>query len=192
LLVGCAAEPAPAPPERAAWKLRELPAEQSPTSRARARVARAEGQDADWTILSLHQDGSVLYGRARPPQAGYHGWPQYDVRLLAEGAQATTVVASPRDGSPNIDAALAPAGDPAVALVTAERELVLWRPNAPAVMLDNEVVPGLSFSADGRRLVYAKGTQPELDIFLVQVPATISMSACRGEARKKTPKRSRS
>ena len=147
---------------------RDIAPAESPLGRAAQRIAAVEGTAAGWEILDVTADGAVLYGRRLPAGPGYHGRPTFAVKLLA--AHPSAAPERVGDG-PVVDAALSPARDHPVALVTATGTLALWRPNTEPIAIDDAVAHGLSFAADGTSLVYAKGVAPELEIYLADLSA---------------------
>ncbi|MBI4704811.1 MAG: peptidoglycan DD-metalloendopeptidase family protein [Deltaproteobacteria bacterium] len=138
----------------------------SPLGRARERL-RASGVPDDFEVLSVGPAGEVLYGRPILP-ARPDADPAFQAELLPPGAAARPV---PVGTEPLIDAAVCARADGAAAIVTARGELLLWRPDAAPVALDREVSSGLSCSARGDRLAYAKGMAPELDVYVVDLGA---------------------
>ena len=154
--------------DRPVWQLRDLPASQCPMGRAARRIAEVEGAGDGWEILSLGADGSLIYGRRDASGPGYHGRARYSAKLLGASSGSQPIAIG---DEALIDAALSPAPGHAVAIVTAAGKLLLWRPDGESAVLDRAAKPGLSFSADGSKLAYAKGVAPELDVYIVDLPS---------------------
>jgi hypothetical protein len=150
LLVACeVAAPPPdrsAPPEPAPRaELRPLEPEQAPAGRARV-AADCDG----CRLFATTPDGAALFGRplARPG----HAAPEYALEELpARGSL-------PRSASPEpVTDALVLAGGTLATIVGGELRV-------GDRTIDTEVLPGLSATADGRRIFYARGTAPETEI----------------------------
>lgn len=93
-----------------------------------------------------------------------------DERTLAESA---------------LDARLVPRSD-AVLLLAGDRTLWRWTP-AGATPLDDQVVPGLAVSPDGRRAAYAKGQLPELDVWELELDGGEPRAAASGDGPEHAP-----
>ncbi len=157
-------------PDRAAesnkprlW-LRPAVTSDSSQQRARAHIALVEGSANAWELLSLSGSGAFVYGKPLPASRGYHGQPSFaPVKLLTTADKTPQLLSA----APLIDAVIAASG--AVAMLAPHGELKLWRPNRPQLAISDEVSSGLSFSADGSKLVFAKGTAPELELHLAEL-----------------------
>ncbi|MSP23973.1 MAG: hypothetical protein EXR75_02185 [Myxococcales bacterium] len=143
-----------------------LVAAENPTSpwlRARARAG------LDYVVLAVDGDDAVC-ARPLPPSAtehqrAMHGVPAFvGLRLASHDRLVTHHTV--------IDAAL-DADRARVVFVTEGRELYVRDAQAAARRLDSDVAPGLSLSADGARVAYAKGTAPELDVFVAQLDGDV-------------------
>lgn len=119
---------------------------------------------SDATLIDLRADGAAIWGRPRPAPARATALPLFDAWLATEagGEVALPVV----DGAVR-DARLGPAGTSWIALLDRDHVLWLWDPgNRERLEVTADGFPGMSFSRDGRTLVYAAGPRPVLDLFV--------------------------
>lgn len=121
-----------------------------------AKSARARGRE-----LLLDVDSSrTLSASVGQPKAHELSFAPLRVTLTSGGAERSL-------GDAAIDARLVPRSD-AVLLLSSDRTLWRWTPQGVAP-LDDGVVPGIAVSPDGRRVAYAKGDMPELDVWEVEL-----------------------
>jgi len=145
--------------------LKPAVATNSTSASAMRDIARIEQGASSWTILALEEKkghAAIVYGKRLPASVGYHGQPSFAPVKLLEGDKPLLLSAEPL-----IDAAVASSGT--VAMLTPSGQLSVWRARQARQVLADDVTTGLSFSADGSKLTFAKGTAPELDIHLAEL-----------------------